>query len=99
MGRLKPIHLALAVGMSLFIPFFLPYSLSVDLSETVLPSSKMSFEDADDEDFSACQNEFKIPVPRISSNLLSPWTHFGVESRLFSSSLAPHTQIASVLRC
>jgi hypothetical protein len=87
------------VGISLFIPLFLAYSLYVDLSGTVLLSSDMSFEDPDDEDLSTCQNEFKVFVPTVSSNPLPPWTHFGRGSSLSSSPLTSHIQITPVLRC
>jgi hypothetical protein len=59
MGRLKHIHLVLMLGISLLIPMPLAYSLYVDLSETVLLSSDMSFEDPEDEDLSTCQNELE----------------------------------------
>ena len=99
MGRLKHIHLVLMLGISLFIPVFLAYSIYVDLSETVLLSSDMSFEDPEDEDLSTCQNEFKVFVPAVSSNSLLPWTHFGRGSSLFSSPLTSYTQITPVPRC
>ena len=99
MGRLKHIHLVLMLGISLFIPVFLAYSLYVDLSETVLLSSDMSFEDPEDEDLLICQSEFKVFVPTVSPNPLPPWTHFGKGSSLLSSPLTSHTQITPVLRC
>jgi len=99
MGRFKHIHLVLILGISLFIPLFLAYSLYVDLSGTVVLSSGMSFEDSGDEDLSTCQNEFKVFVPTVSSNLLPPGTHFGRGSSLFSSPLKSYTQITTVLRC
>jgi hypothetical protein len=99
MGQLKHIHFVLTVGISLFIPLFLAYSLYVDLSGTVLLSSDMSFEDPDDEDLSTCQNEFKVFVPTVSFNPLLTGTHFGKGSSLFSSPLTSHTQITPVLRC
>ena len=99
MGRLKHIHFVLMVGISLFIPLFLAYSLYVDLSGTVLLSSDMSFEDPDDEDLSTCQNEFKVFVPTVSFNPLLTGTHFGKGSSLLSSPLTSHTQITPVLRC
>jgi hypothetical protein len=98
-GRLKHIHLVLMLGISLFIPLFLGYSLYVDLSETVFLSSDMSFEDPDDEDLSTCQNEFKVFVPTVSSNPLLTGTHFGKGFSLLSSPLTSHTQITPVLRC
>jgi len=98
-GRLKPIHLAQVIGMSLFIPLFLACSPCVDLSETLPLSSDMRFEGPDDEDFSNCQNEFKIPVPKISPNPLSPWAHFGRRSGVLFISLTSHTQVTSFLRC
>jgi hypothetical protein len=98
-GRLKHIHLVLLLGISLFIPLFLAYSLYVDLSGTVLLSSDMSFEDSEDEDLSSCQNEFKVFVPTVTSNPLPPWTHFGKGSSLFSSPLTSYNQITPVLRC
>ena len=99
MGRLKHIHFVLMIGISLFIPLFLGYSLYVDLSETVFLSSDMSFEDSDDEDLSTCQNEFKVFLPTISSNSLPPWTVFGRESSFFSSSLTLYAERTPVLRC
>jgi len=99
MGRLKHIHFVLMIGISLFIPLFLAYSLYVDLSETVFLSSDMSFEDPDDEDLSTCQNEFKVFVPTLSSNPLLTGTHLGKGSSLFSSPLTSYTEITPVLRC
>ena len=99
MGRLKHIHFVLMLGISLFIPLFLSYSLYVDLSETVLLSSDMSVEDPGDEDLSTCQNELKVFVPTVSSNTLLPGAPFGGELSLFSSPLTSYTQIAPVLRC
>ena len=98
MGRFKHIHLALIVGISLFIPFFLAYSLYVDLSGTLLLSSDMSFEDPEDEDLSTCQNEFKIFVPQVSSNPYTYWG-FGREPNLISSQLNFMVQNKPVLRC
>lgn len=101
MGRFKHTHLAVMAGISLFLPLFLAYSLYVDLSEIVLVSSDMSFEDPNDGDLSACQNEFRILVPMLSSNQLTPWTNFGGESsfRFSLSPLTPHTQVTPVIRC
>ena len=99
MGRLKHSHLVLMLGISLFIPLFVAYSVYADLSETVFLSSDMSFEDSNDEDSSTSQNEFKVFVPMFSFNPTPPWTHSRWKSSLFSSSLTPYTQIMSVLRC
>ncbi len=99
MGRLKHIHLVLMLGISLFIPPSLGLSLYVDLSESALPSSDMSFEDADDEDSSTCQNEFKAFVPKVSTNPLLLDTHFDRKSSFCPSPLTSYTQITSVLRC
>ena len=99
MDRLKHIHFVLMFGICLLIPLFLAYSLYVDLSETVLLSSDMSFEDLGDEDLSTGQNEFKVFVPTVSSNLLLLVTHFCRGSSLFSSPLTSHTQIIPILRC
>ena len=98
-GRLKHIHLILLVGISLFIPLFLVYSVYVDLSGTVLLSSDVSFEDSEDEDLSTCQNEFKVFVPTVSSNSLLPKTYFDTESSPLSAPLASYSQITPVLRC
>jgi hypothetical protein len=87
------------LGISLFIPVFLAYSLYVDLSGTMFLSSDMSFEDPEDEDLSTCLNEFKVFVPTVTSNPLPPWTHFDRGSGLFSPSLTSDTQITPVLRC
>ena len=87
------------LGISLFVPLFLSYSLYVDLSGTMFLSSDMSFEDPGDEDLSTCQKEFKVFVPTIFSNPLLPVAHFGRGSTLFSSPLTPHTENTSVLRC
>ena len=99
MDRLNHIHLVLMVGISLFIPLFLAYSLYVDLSEIVLLSSDMSFEDPEDEDLSTSQNEFKVFVPKVSSNPLVPRAHFGREPNLISSPLTFIAQNKPVLRC
>lgn len=99
MDRLIHIHLALMLGISLFIPLFLAYSIYDDLSGTVLLSSDLSFEDPEDEDLSTCQNEFKVFVPTVSSNVLLWGTHFCRGSTLFSSPLTSHTQIIPILRC
>jgi hypothetical protein len=87
------------VGVSLFIPLFLAYSLYVDLSGTVLLSSDTSFEDPDDEDLSTCQNEFKVFVPTVSSNPLLPKTSFDKGASFFSSPLTSYTQLTPLLRC
>ena len=87
------------VGMSLFIPLFLAYSVYVDLSGTVFLSSDMSFEDPEDEDLSTCQNESKVFVPTVSLNPFLPWTYFSWGSSLFSSPLTSYTQVTPVLRC
>jgi len=68
MSRLKHFHLALVLGISLFIPLSLAYSVYVDLSGTVLLPSDMSFEDSEDQDLSTCQNEFEVFLPAASSN-------------------------------
>jgi len=99
MGPLKHFHLVLILGISLFIPLFLAYSVYVDLSETVLLSSDMSFEDAEDEDLSTCQSELKVFVPTVSSNLVPHWIHCLWESSFFSSPLTSYTEITPVLRC
>ncbi len=99
MGRFKHNHLAVMVGISLFIPLLLAYSVYLDLSGTKLLSSDMSLEDSEDEDLSTCQNELKVLVPTVSFNPLPPWTVFGRESSLFSSSLTSYTQMTPVLRC
>ncbi len=99
MDRLKHIHLVLLLGISLFIPLFLAYSLCVNLSGTVLLSSDMGFEDAEDEDLSTCQNELNAFVLVVSSNPLSSWTHFGRGPNLFSCLLTSYAHITPVLRC
>jgi hypothetical protein len=99
MDRLKHIHLALMVGISLFIPLFLVYSFYVDLSKIVLLSSDMSYEDPEDEALSNCQNEIKIFPPKVSYNPLLIGTRFGARSCPFSSPLTISTQNRSVLRC
>jgi len=96
-GRLEHIHLVLLLGISLLIPLLMAYSVYVDLSETVLLSSDMSFEDPEDEDLSTCQNEF-IFMPMLSSNLF-PGTHFGREPSPFSSLLTSSSQMTPLLRC
>ncbi len=98
-GRLKQVHLVLMLGISLFIPLFLAYSVYVDLSGTILLSSDMSFEDSENEDLSACQNDFKNFVPTVLSNPSLSSTHFGVGWSLFTSPLMSYTQITPVLRC
>ncbi len=99
MGLLKHIHLIVILGISLFIPLFLAYSLYVDLSGTVLLSSDMSFEDFEDEDLSTCQNELKVFMPAVSFNPLPPRTVFRRKSSLSSSPLTSKTQMTPVLRC
>ena len=99
MGPLKHIHLVLLLGISLLIPILLAYCLYVNLSQTVVLSSDMSFEDPEDEDLSTSQNEFNAFVPEVSSNPLLPWTCFGEGSCLFSSPLTSDSQITLVLRC
>ena len=99
MGRLKHNHLVLMLGISLLIPLLPAYSLYVDLSGTALLSSDISFEDPDGEDLSTCQNEYKVFVPTLSSNVLPPWTHLGRESSLFLSALTSYAQRTLVLRC
>jgi hypothetical protein len=87
------------VGISLFIPLFLAYSLYVDLSETVLLSSDMSYEDPEDEDLSNCQSEIKIVLSKVSYDPLLIGTHFSRESSLISSPITFTTQNRPVLRC
>jgi len=99
MDRLKHIHLSLMVGISLFIPLFLAYSLYVDLSGTVLLSCDMSFEDPENEDLSSCQNEIKIFLPKVFYNPLLIGTHCGAWSCPFSFPLTTSTQNKPVLRC
>jgi hypothetical protein len=99
MGRLKHVHLPLVLGISLFIPLLLGYSFYVDLSETVLLSSDLSFEDPGDEDLFSYQNEIKIFVPHVSSDPLAIGTHFDALSYPVSSSLTSLTQNSPVLRC
>jgi len=99
MSRLKYIHLILILGISLFIPLFLAYSVYVDLSGTRLLSSDMSFEDPGNEDLSTCQNELKVFVPAVPSNPLFPWTHLRTDSSLISSPITLITQNTPVLRC
>ena len=99
LDRLKQIHLVLMVGISLFIPLFLAYSLYVDLSGTVLLTSDMSFEDPEDEDLSTCQNDSKNFAPSVFSNPLLSSAHLSKESDPFSSPLTARNQIAPVLRC
>ncbi len=99
MGRFKHIHLSLMVGISLFIPLLLAYSLYVDLSATAFRFSDVIFEDSGDEDSPICQNEFKVFVPTTSSDPLSPWTHFAAEYSLRLSLLLSSTQAMFVLRC
>ena len=100
MGRTKHLHLLLMLGISLFIPLFLSYSLYVDLSGAVLLSSDMNIEDSGDEDLSAGQNEFKVFTPSDCFTLFFPGIHFGRESScFFSPLLKPHLHNISVLRC
>ncbi len=99
MGRIKHIYFALLVGIPLIIPFFLAYSLYVDLSETILLSSDMSLEDPNDEDSSTCQDEFKDFVPMISSNLSLPTANFDGGFSLFLSPSTSHAQTTPILRC
>jgi len=75
------------------------YSVYVDLSETVLLSSDLSFEDPGDEDLSTCQDELNVFIPPVSSNPLLPWSHFGKGSSLFWFPLTSESQITPVLRC
>lgn len=98
-GRLKQIHLFLTLGISIFIPLFLAYSVYVDLSGTVLLSSDMSFEDSGDGDLSTCEDDFNVYIPMLPSNPLLLGTHFGKGSRFSSSPFTSHNQITPVLRC
>ncbi len=99
MGRIKHIHFALLLGISLIIPFFLAYSLYADLSETTLLSSDMSLEDPDDGDLSTCPDEVKVFLPTVSSNPLSSWIDLGHEANLISTPLTYISQNKPVLRC
>ncbi len=99
MGRIKHIRLALLIGISLIIPLLLAYSLYIDLSETTLLSSDMSFEDPEDEDLSICQGEVEVFVGTISSDLSPPWTYFSRDPSLFLSPCTCHTQTTPILRC
>jgi hypothetical protein len=99
MGRFGRLNLPLMIGVSLFIPLLPGYSLYVDLSGPVLLSSDMSFEDPEDEDLSACQDEFTILVCIVSSYPLPSGCYLGSRSSLFLSLLRSHTQNRLVLRC
>ncbi len=99
MGRFNHIHLGLMLGISLFIPLFLAYSVYVDLSGTKLLSSDMSLEDSEDEDLSTCQNEFKVVVLQISSDPSLTTANFDGGFSLFSSPSTSHTQTTPILRC
>ena len=98
MGRLRHLHFILLLGISLFVPLFLAYSLYVDLSRTVLLPSDMS-DDSGDDDSSTSQSELNVFVPPISSTPFLPSAHFRSVSSFFLSSLMPHTQNTPVLRC
>ncbi len=98
-GRLKWIHLVLLIGISLFIPLFLAYSVYVDLSGTVLLFCDMSFEDSENEDLSTYHDAFNAFVPAISSNPLLLWTRVSKGSNLFLSPFTSDSQITPVLRC
>jgi len=99
MGKLKHINFVLMLGISLFIPLFLAYSLYVDLSGTVLLSSDMSYEDPGDEDLSTCQGNHNVFVPSVSSDPFLPIAHFNNESNLLLSPSTSYTQTSPVLRC
>jgi hypothetical protein len=99
LGRLEHIHLFPMLGIFLLIPLLLAYSLYADLSGTVFLCSDMSFEDPEDEHLSACQNEFRVFVPMVSSSPFLPWTDFSRGIKIFSSPLTSYTQITPVLRC
>jgi hypothetical protein len=98
-GRLKHIHFVLMLGIFLFIPLLLSYSIYVNLSGTVLLSSDVSFEDPGDEDLSTCQKDFKVFVPTVSSSPLHSWTHFGrgVQFLLISVNIAHSNNACSPL--
>ena len=99
-GRVKHIHLALMVGISLFIPLFLAYSVYVNLSGTRRLSSDMSFEDSGNEELSTYQNEFRVLVSTVSSDPTLTGTYF--EGKLNPIILFPLTFITQntpVLRC
>ncbi len=99
LGRLRQIHRVLMVGICLFVPLFLAYSLYVDLSRTVFLSPDMSLEDFGDKEMCASQNEIKACAYVISSNSLVLSTCVRSESNLISP---PPTFIAPnkpILRC
>jgi hypothetical protein len=98
-GRFRHIRLVILLGTSLFLPLFLANSVYVDLSGTGLFSYDMSFEYADDEDLSTCQNELRVFVPQVSSDPLLIATQFCALSYPFSSPITSHTQNSPVLRC
>jgi hypothetical protein len=98
-GRFKNLHLVLILGISLFIPFILSYSLNADLSGTVFVSSDMSFDSSGDEDLSTFQGKFKVFVATVSCNLCPRWNQLFKEPGFLSSSLTSCSQISPVLRC
>jgi hypothetical protein len=99
MDRLKHVHLVLILGISLLIPMLMAYSLYVDLSETVLLSSGINFEDFGDEDSSVYMREFNVFVPTVSSVSFLPGAQFHSVPSVFLSSVMQFTQIKPVLRC
>jgi hypothetical protein len=99
MKRLKHIHLVLILGISLLIPMLMLFSFYVDLSETVLISSGINFENCGDDDSLVYRKEFNVFVPGVSSAPFHSNAHFHSVSNLFFSSLAPRTQFKQVLRC
>ncbi len=99
MGRFKHIQLAVMIGISLFIPLLLAYSVYVDMSATRLLSSDMSLEDSEDEDSSISQDEFKVFIPASSSTPLLFGSCFGRWSGIFPSPSTLYLEITPVLRC
>ncbi len=99
MSRFRYIRLVLLLGTFLFIPFFLAYSVYVDLSGTVLLSCDMSFEDPASDDSSTLQDKFGVSVPTICSNPSLTTAHFDGGFSLFSPPSTSHTQTTPVLRC
>ncbi len=92
-------HYGVLLGISLFIPLFLSCSFHDDLSETVLPTSNMSYEDSGVEDLLTFQDELKAFMPTVSSGSFYFWAHLRWGSRLYSIPLTSVAQSMPVLRC
>jgi hypothetical protein len=96
---LKKLNVILVLAISLLIPFFSTYSGYDNLSESILLSNEISFEDPDDEDLSILQNESRNSLPATFFEILPHGSYILEEPCFISSRLASRSHAKPILRC